>query len=153
MFLLFHFWCAHTLTHTRTRARGVVVSLASCPLAALLSRLGSSAVQQLISSLSVWPNDQRLMKVSSVGWLMRGSCCCLRVCVLMGAARPEQRRATCQGSPTTNRNTSWPQRFSPVSSVEAPCECSSIQHPAHVRNRWALFDATRGSFETLFVKN
>lgn len=128
MFLLFHFWCAHT------RARGVVVSLASCPLAALLSRLGSLAVQQLISSLSVWPNDQRLMKVSSVGWLMRGACCCLRVCVLMGAARPEQGRATCQGSLTTNRNTSRPQRFSPVSGVEAPCKCSSIRLPAHVRN-------------------
>lgn len=59
--------------------------LMSCPLGALLSRLGSWGIHRLISSLSVWPNDQRLLKVSLVGRLMREGvivCDCVFMCVV-----------------------------------------------------------------------
>lgn len=57
--ILFCTYCIRSLT----QPCGVPLR---CPLSALLSRLGSLGMHRLISSLSVWPNDQRLMKVSLV---------------------------------------------------------------------------------------
>lgn len=62
-----------SLTHTALWVARVVPTQCS------LSRLGRLGMHQLISSLSVWPNHERLMKVSLMGLLMC-ICDCLRVC-------------------------------------------------------------------------
>lgn len=134
MFLLFHFWCAHTLSHTHARSRRcgfARIVPTRCPFKQTW-QFGRTAANQLAQRLAKWSETYE-SEFSGLAHA-RGLLLSAGVCVLMGAVRPEQGRATCQGSPTTNRNTSRPQRFSPVSGVEAPCECSSIQWLAHVRN-------------------